>query len=91
MCELVRLDISSNPDFDSNAEVLNTKTNKSVGKLVNLSGAYGIGLLRMENLDPESLVLVDKAQKQHAIRVSIPRFWKKDSVVTDQLLTTYSS
>lgn len=85
-----RLDSSPGAEFDSNAEVLNTKSNRSAGKLINLSEGYGIGLLRLENLDPEALVLVDKSQKQHPVRVSMPGFWKRDSIVTDQLFSAYS-
>lgn len=71
--------------FEQNCNILNLKTGKSAGKLKNLSGSYGIAMLRLSELDKDNLVLVDTEQKEHSISFNIPDYWKNDKKLAEQI------
>lgn len=71
--------------FEQDCNVLNLRTGKSAGKLKNLAGAFGIAMLRLSELDKESLVLVDAEKNQHPISFNIPEYWKKDEKLAEQM------
>ena len=64
--------------FESEANVLNSKTGKNVGKLKGLIEDTGIAMLRVELLDKDNLVLVDKTNSSHPIQLKLPKYWNSD-------------
>lgn len=70
---------------------MNVKTGKSVGKLINYSGQYGIGLMRMENIDVKNMIVVDSDASRLSVTTEIPKFWSLDDPIVQNLIKNLST
>ncbi|CAF1051511.1 unnamed protein product [Brachionus calyciflorus] len=71
--------------FSKDNLILNKQTGQTVGKLKNLIDEFGIGMLRLANVDKNGIVLVDNDKNEHEIDVVIPKYWPLDDPLLKDL------
>ena len=72
--------------FTKEVEILNVKSKMPAGMLKGLNGKYGIAMIRLSQLEHESLVLVEAQRimsKQYKIKFHIPEYWKNDEKLVE--------
>ena len=74
-----------NESIEKENNILNKKTGKSVGKLKNISGNYGIAMLRLNELEKDQLVLIDSENNKHDIFFNVPEYWFSDEKLIEGL------
>jgi transferase CAF17, mitochondrial len=79
------LNESMSAQFSGENEILNLKLNKSIGKVKRVKGEFGIGLVRMANIDNENIVIVDDNKEQHRIKLRIPEYWQMNEALENEL------
>lgn len=80
-------DESVNCKFSSDNEIINVKTNKPIGKVKIVHDKFGIGLVRLANIDNENTVIVDDDGHQHKIKLRIPEYWQMNEALENELKT----
>ena len=74
----INLKKTTEKKFNRDALIINLKSGKEAGKLINILGRYGIGMLRLANLEHDELALVDSLNENHLISFHIPDYWNAD-------------
>lgn len=74
----IRLKQRTERTFPKDAAILNVKTGKQAGKLINILDTHGIGMLRLAELEKDQLALVDSLNENHLIDFHVPDYWRAD-------------
>ncbi len=74
----IKLKNKTEKKFNRDAPIINLKSGKQAGKLINILGLYGIGMLRLADLEQDALALVDDLNENHLVSFHIPDYWNAD-------------
>lgn len=66
--------------------IINMRTGKSAGKIKNISGRYGIAMMRLNELEVNTMAVVDTNNLEHKIDFNIPEYWSLDEKLIQSLM-----